>query len=88
MMTVIGYKSPGKRYGVLLLDMYGNPLQDRQRCANTIKEGVAIARQDLHDSDSPFATAAVYKVRKNMALAVRFVDTCGRELRPTQDEEV
>lgn len=87
MMTVIGYKSPGKRYGVLLLDMFGNPIQDRQRCANTISEGVKIARQDMLNAND-FVSAAVYKVRKNMALAVRFIDSCGRELRPTQDEEV
>lgn len=87
-MVVIGYKSPGKRYGVILFDMYGNPIQDRQRCANTIRDGVALAKQDMYNNNDPFTTAAVYRLRKNVAVAVRYIDTSGRELKPTEEQEV
>lgn len=88
-MVTIGYVAPGKKYGVLVCDLLGNPIQDRQRCANTISEAIAIAKKDLQEvRDNPFGCAAVYKTVKNMALAVRFIDSTGRITKPTQDEEV
>lgn len=73
-MVTIGYKEP-RKYGVVLFDIIGNPVHDRQHCANTIKEAHEIAKADI--ASIPFGCACIYKVKNGVAYPVRNVTPSG-----------
>ena len=78
-MRVVGYRSPLK-YGVLLYNIVGSPVQDRQRCANTIKEAHKIALVDM--KSEPLSCATIYRIYKGEAVPVRYVDAAGKLIKP------
>ena len=54
-----------KKYGVYLFNIVGDPVQDRQHCANTIKDAYKIAMYDM--KAYPFSCACIYAVKKKKA---------------------
>lgn len=56
-MRIIGYTEP-KKYSVLVYNYRGEPCQDRQCCANNLKDATAIAMKDM--DEYPFSCAAIY----------------------------
>ena len=57
-MQIYAWTLPKKKYGVIIFNMVGEPIVDRQHCANTIKDAIAIARADM--KEYPFSCASVY----------------------------
>ena len=78
-MKIFAYEEP-KKYGVLVFDITGEPVQDRQRCADTIKEGLEIAKNDM--KDYVFSCACVYKTVRDTPVSVRLITCSGRVLTP------
>lgn len=70
-----------KKYGVYLYNCVGQPVQDRQRCANTIKEACLYARVDM--MQEPLSCACIYKIKNKKAVPVRNIDPAGRVTKPT-----
>jgi len=60
-MKIIGY-SESKKYGVVVFDVVGDAVQDRQRCSNSIKEAIEIARRDM--KEYPLSCASIYRLDK------------------------
>lgn len=77
-MTVIGY-STRKKYSVLVCDVIGEPVQDRQHCADTIKEAVEIALKDM--KEYPFGCATIYTGKDKV---VRYITCAGKVVNPNQ----
>lgn len=84
-MRTIGYvhvvgQRP-KKYGVFLFNCVGEPVQDRQRCANTLKEAYLYARDDMRHE--PLSCACIYIIKNKKAIPVRNIDAAGRVTKPT-----
>lgn len=86
-MRIIGYTCRAgekpKKYGVVLFDIIGNPVQDRQRCARTIKDAHTVALLDM--KTSPLSCAVIYKVVKHKAVPVRNVNCAGGLEKPEEE---
>ena len=83
-MKVIAYSQPLK-YGVLVFDITGEPVQDRQRCANTIKQAHETALKDM--KEYPFSCAAIYRINKHHeAVAVKYIDCAGKIVKNENSE--
>lgn len=74
-MRIYAFKEP-LRYGVLLFNIVGDPVQDRPHCANTIKEAHKIALDDMKKQS--FSCATIYTLKKGDVVQVRNVTPAGK----------